>query len=377
MLSVTKRRAPSDSGATEPVPMIHSLSIKNFRCFEDVQLADLGLINVIVGEPGAGKTAILESIFLGSSGNTDIPSRLRGYRGLGSNIITGNTREGYESHWKDLFFALDDSRVIDIKLDGDPQNSRELKVWYDNTAQPTTSATNGQVQPATSDPSIIRPITLQLKDGDSVQTLNPAMRNPLSLPAMTRSAKVSFFFSAFFAMVSHKEPAKRFSDLSKQNKDGAVRRAIKSIYPDLGDLSVETIHDDEPALYCKPPGSNGEYKLPVALVSSGMNKVLSILLGIANNADHVVLIDELENGLYFKTFPKVWEALYRFAHQHKTQFFITTHSMECLKAALPTLEEHLSAFRLIRVERKKGVRKVLMFSGERFEAAIESDYEVR
>jgi len=44
-------------------------------------------------------------------------------------------------------------------------------------------------------------------------------------------------------------------------------------------------------------------RLPLAVFSGGINKYLSILLAIATTRDGVVLIDEIENGFYYKPWP--------------------------------------------------------------------------
>ncbi|MDQ3255935.1 MAG: AAA family ATPase [Acidobacteriota bacterium] len=85
--------------------MIESLKIENFRCFESVELRDLKRINVIVGENGSGKTALLEAIFLGAVGAPEIVLRLRGWRGLGDLEIKSD-QGSFQSAWRDLFTRL-------------------------------------------------------------------------------------------------------------------------------------------------------------------------------------------------------------------------------------------------------------------------------
>jgi AAA15 family ATPase/GTPase len=44
--------------------MATSIDIRNFRCFDHVAANDCRRINILVGENGSGKTALLESIIL-------------------------------------------------------------------------------------------------------------------------------------------------------------------------------------------------------------------------------------------------------------------------------------------------------------------------
>ena len=93
--------------------------------------------------------------------------------------------------------------------------------------------------------------------------------------------------------------------------------------------------------------------MPVALVSAGINKIIAILIAIRTHRGGVVLIDEIENGIYFGMFPSLWETLYRFAKDNSTQLFLSSHSLECLRAATETMNKNSHDFSLIQVENRK------------------------
>jgi len=44
--------------------MYQSFHVKNFRCFDDLQLNDLARVNLIAGKNNTGKTSLLEALFL-------------------------------------------------------------------------------------------------------------------------------------------------------------------------------------------------------------------------------------------------------------------------------------------------------------------------
>jgi len=62
--------------------MINSIQITNFRGFELLVMENCHRFNVIVGDNGAGKTALLEAIFLALGATPEIGLRFRSQRGL-------------------------------------------------------------------------------------------------------------------------------------------------------------------------------------------------------------------------------------------------------------------------------------------------------
>jgi predicted ATPase len=86
--------------------MIDSMQVKNFRCFKDLSLGGLKRFNVLVGDSGSGKTALLESLFITAAANPEVYLRMRGWRGLGESLRLAGSRASYESLFRELFFDL-------------------------------------------------------------------------------------------------------------------------------------------------------------------------------------------------------------------------------------------------------------------------------
>ena len=359
--------------------MIDSIEIENFRCFEKLTVGDLGLVNVVVGESASGKTALLEAISLGMGGSPDLPHRFRAWRGLGGSLVVTISRKSYESLWQDLFYQMDQTLTVSITLHGTAETSRSFELTYRpetaaSASKPPDDSPIGVASPL--DSSLITPITFEWTDakGDKHAFQPRLSQGNLIAGGAGFPSLSAFYSSAFMAVVGATEAANQFSEFSKKKKDGPVRTALKAVFPTIASLSVENDVGGN-ALYCSVPWMTE--KIPVALVSSGVNKVLAILLGIATMSKGVVLLDELENGIYYKSYPDVWKALLHFSQKFKVQLFVSTHSIECLRAAIPALQGHEDKFRLLRVERTNGNRVVRVFKGKDFEAAMEAETEVR
>jgi AAA15 family ATPase/GTPase len=88
-------------------------------------------------------------------------------------------------------------------------------------------------------------------------------------------------------------------------------------------------------------------------------------------------MDEFENGLYYRNLEAIWKSIVEFSSVKNTQLFITTHSLECLRAMLPEISEAPEDFCLLRAERENGESHMKVFDGEHFEAALEENIEIR
>ena len=44
--------------------MYQTFRVKNFRCFKDLRIEDLGRVNLIAGRNNTGKTALMEAMYL-------------------------------------------------------------------------------------------------------------------------------------------------------------------------------------------------------------------------------------------------------------------------------------------------------------------------
>jgi hypothetical protein len=170
------------------------------------------------------------------------------------------------------------------------------------------------------------------------------------------------------------EVANWYSQLSIANQEREIIDAIRDLFAEIEDLSVQS-PSQFPALHATI--KHRSHKIPVSLVSSGISKFVSLLVAVRNYSPEVVLIDEIENSIYYKMYPALWEMLYKFAKMCGTQLFLTTHSLECLKSAVPLIKLHGNDFNLIQVSQEQGVSGAKVIPGAEAATVIEHDLEVR
>ena len=254
--------------------MIETLSVDNYKCFRKLRLKDLKRFNILVGRNAGGKTALLEALFLLASSNPQNVIKLRAFRGLGSEIHVSNERSGFEALWRDLFFNFDQKTNIEISSTGTDKHSRSLSVSYSDLE--TVTLPFGSQSSESELPTAA--INFRWVD-DSGEVLNaqPALtQKGLSFGAAAPSPFPAIFLTPVFRE-SPIENAKRFSELSKAGRQQPIVEALQNEFPFITDLSVE-LHSGSAMIHATLRSITE--KIPVPLVSDGVNKVLSILLAI-------------------------------------------------------------------------------------------------
>jgi hypothetical protein len=351
--------------------MIKMFKAYNFRCFKEVSLSDLRRINLVVGKNAAGKTALLEAIRLGLAGTPQALFGMNAMRGFQGYFPQPITREVFEAQWNLYFFNLDPSKAILTECVDSEGKTAVLKVSYDSKKTVT------QISPGSALATTIVPLVFDRTDFANQHSVLHATVYPqggLNLEGGPELGIVSEFYSSNWQSNSQ-VTAQWFSQLSVQKREHEVLHAVTQIYGSLIKNLTVLSPSPFPAIYADLPHLSE--KLPLSLISAGINKFVTILSAILTRSNGVVLVDEIENGIYYETFPLLWKALLDLAINYKTQIFVSSHSIECIRALLPLLKDHESEFALLRAERENGASGITPISGDFFEAALEQNFEVR
>ncbi len=346
--------------------MLKRIQLRSFRCFRKADLAGLRRINLVVGANGTGKTALLEAIFLASGGSPRLAVKLRLFRGMGQSVQ--GSPQAVAHVWEALATDFDLRDSVEIHLSGD--QSRSLVIRAKGTAQariPTSGA------PASE--SVAPPIEFVWSaDGSEQLSSRPRLMPDGNLvfeeaPTNLRTA----LFAANFSLPPD-EASRNISAIRIAGRHDLLLETFRSVFPDITDVSPET---DIGSWLIHVRVAGLRQMIPLALYSNAASRFIAYLGGIAEQQNGVVLIDEIENGFYYKALEKAWQALYVFAEAYETQLFITTHSLECLRAAKSVIAAHPDSFALVRANHQKEDRWLDCFSGERLSMALEQGFELR
>lgn len=348
--------------------MIHSIDIRNFRCFQRLQISDCSRLNVIVGDNGTGKTALLEAIFLPLCTSTQVSLRMRQQRGLDGNF-SGSPKRIEEAMWGDFFYHYNYRQPIQLILKGEGQENRSLTISRGPAETLVPLADADQIN------ATIRPLTFVWTDafGHEHVATPTVTQAGMQFPD-TGEDIPDFFMFASNQTVSSLENAQRFSELSRAGNQQRFIDLFRAEYPWLGDINIEVI-GGSPALFARVASSG--LRIPLANVSGGINRIVSVLLGIASRQRSVVLVDEIENGIYYKHQTAIWRGILSFLREYESQMFATTHSEEGLNALLDAADGNVSDIALWRMERGPHAPVLKQFGGETFKAGIEAGGDLR
>ena len=166
-----------------------------------------------------------------------------------------------------------------------------------------------------------------------------------------------------------------YSELSKRGNADSIQEAFCKMFPKVSSLSIESAAGEYSVFASM--SRHGE-KIPIGMISSGMNKYFSILTAIASNPKGVVIIDEIEGGFYYEMLPHIIKSICDFAEDHSVQLIATTHSYELLQAFASAMENREEAFGLLRpTQDQEGATDIHISRGSAAVSAIRQQLEVR
>jgi hypothetical protein len=164
-----------------------------------------------------------------------------------------------------------------------------------------------------------------------------------------------------------------FSQLKASNNVVKLIQWVKKEFPLISDLEVLNLTGNYGLYAVMSDGARRR----LTSVSSGISKIISILLAAACTRKGIIVIDEIENGIFYEKYPAVWKMLFDVAKETENQIFVSSHSAECLAALPDVIGENTSDFCLLRAEQPNGGSVVRHITGRAMSAALRGGNEVR
>jgi hypothetical protein len=280
--------------------MISTLELRQFRGLEQVRFENLGRANLIVGGNNVGKTSILEALMLIHGGSSQLQAL--------PNIFRELPRQGSDadsSFWRFLV-RCGDIAGFRIAADGDVVRGDEGNtLWQFKKTMPRAK----------------REFVIVGLNQDGKAGVGNALTSQKLAVLSTKQANpeaVSELFNQIAPL--HPENETKLEDLLRQSIEPRLRRLRYAkpqgtqthlVYVDLGDGPM----------------------LPFTQLGQAFARTLQVYCEIFASQPDILLIDEIENGLYFEGLEDYWKGLMAVLEDQDVQLFATTHSRECMEAA--------------------------------------------
>lgn len=280
--------------------MLKEIEIQNFRCFEHIKISGFERVNLIGGKNNAGKTALLEALFLNFSPAPRSLAILKELRREPDKVI-----EATPGALENLFYARKKDIALVIIGKNDNNNTKRLEIK-----------------------NVLSDYYMNCEFFINEDRINQSSTvfDPTSLNGYYISIDEAPIVPPFI-IISGRELTEAFDRARLDDKDSEVLKAFHVIDPAIE--SVESFSIGEPTLYLR---RKGEKRLPLSLFGDAMNRVAHIMLKLINSKYNILLIDEIENGIHYTSQREFWRILFRLAVELDTQIFATTHSLEMLQA---------------------------------------------
>ncbi|MCR5192004.1 MAG: AAA family ATPase [Bacteroidales bacterium] len=304
---------------------IKSINIKHFRGFEHLGVEDFARVNILVGQNNCGKSTVLEALlFITGMSNPYLPQNLNTFR-------SRNLFNGVDS-LKYLFHNMDFSNSPHIsatQFDGDTR-SLNLSLTYKSANGIDGGATVLSTETKNFVNSVVLDFAISGSDYQSYLTLNST--GGVAMQQIPEAYFEKLSTALLPSDTSASNPIADLGEIFKRQQKGELISLLQKF-----DSQINAIEIINGSVFLGLAGM-GEL-IPIALAGDGMKRYLNIISSAANIKTNIILIDEIDNGLHYSAYKKLWEALFALAVSTNKQIFVTTHSKETLQKLNEMLEE--------------------------------------
>ena len=283
--------------------MLSTLEIRQFRGLEHVRFENLGRANLIVGGNNTGKTSLLEALTVMYGSQNQLQALPTTFR-----VQPRQSQDQASGYWK-LLVKGGDPTGLSIKTDEEQIEGFLNEGNWEFIVPSKPELFNGRPMPV---------VSIDRNGGVGVHRAQAKFKLSILSTNQGDPAEISELFN-------------QIAPLNPENETKLEDLLRRSIEPRLRRLR-----------YAKPQGTHthlvyvdlGEGPmLPFTQLGQAFARTLQVYCEIFAKRPQILLIDEIENGLYHEGLEDYWKGLLAVLEDQDVQLFATTHSRECLEAA--------------------------------------------
>jgi len=340
---------------------IKNVELNNFKCFQELKVKELKRVNLIGGKNNIGKTSFMEGLEMLTK-----PKSAFGLRIVSSNILRRrqakkNINPNQPPQPLEFEFDFFNKIFLDITL---YTNKLNAQFKYINVGEIVSSNTfqifniNQQIQQFLQNNSKFKTapipfVEISISD-DKIVTSNQDLVTNIfdTVDDNLIASNVNFISSC---TTDESVIANYYGYLMNEGKENYINESLAKFDENIIFLKAIPKHFGTVLkLQLK------DRKTPILLSSlgEGINRYIAILCAIWASKDGYLFIDEIENGIHYTNYEKLWKIIFEVSKMANCQIFITTHSKECIEAFNRVNEEDEGIYLEFYKNQKNGLIEV-------------------
>lgn len=335
---------------------IQTITIKNFRGFDEVRIENMSLLNLVVGDNNIGKTSFLEALLF-IDDKRELLRRLAFAYIERRNIYPDRSINSEEARY---VYNLDEKFLLDYK-------NYNNESWIEFIIEQNRESWEFRLKLSKSSTTPVNIDSLEFTDIDYRSLTDIAVSDSIKTPFIPYGKGFGIDLAKAYLDEIGTKPRLEQEFLNNMK---LFIPTVNRIIVDTANGSIELLDSDYPENY-RPLHQYGE----------GANKLFRILVSLALHKGKRVLIDEIDAGIHYSRFKFFWKIVLEIAKKDQTQVIATTHNDECIRYFNEVVAELGQAFqmdsRVIQLKQVAGNIKIRSYPFESFNSAIEGNLEIR
>jgi len=294
---------------------IQTLSFKNFKCFQSINISNIQRVNLISGQNNIGKTSFMEGIELIVSSNNTLDLSFNIYE-----MMRRRQSSISRNRYFELDFIYENALSSELSI-----NDKKINIQYTeylpDKAEDLYEEENLYIEYQPSLKLIV----------NSDERIIPIERL-VDRPHIVRrdkynniKSKINFITST---TTDERKIAILYGKLIDLNKENFLNESLKMFDENIVSLKQKATDRD---IILKVSLKDRELPVLLSSLGEGINRYIAILCAIWASQDGYLFIDEIENGIHFTNYKKLWKIIFEASKLANCQIFITTHSKECIE----------------------------------------------
>ncbi len=357
---------------------IENIKFKNFKCFKELDIKNLKRINLISGKNNIGKTSFMEGLelFLSSKDSYEVilniykmvkrrQSNRQSARVLEFDIMHDNASIMEINSTMDKLVIEYFDKVVK-KVD---QQSRMVEYMDVNSFSKQNLFGSDELITA-QEPGL----KIFYSGEERIFPLERVMTERIGMVRRTQEDKKKPVNYVASSTTDEKEIAIYYGKLVDLNKEKYLDESL-SLFDDNISALKQKVTDRDVVLELGL--KNRDTPILLSSLGDGINRYIAILCAIWASKDGYLFIDEIENGIHYTNYKKLWKIIFEASKMANCQIFATSHSKECIEVFNDLNKDDEGIYLEFYKNEKNGLISVKERDSEQLNYALTHNREVR